>query len=243
MSRAAITNSEMFSCEAARRRTEAYIDGRLSAEEMGHIRQHLAECPACAEESPAIHQLRSSLRSMPAPMAPQRLSTKLRVTASREASRQRSRRSLRHRWENWKSDVKLWTDNLMRPLAIPTAGGFASALVLFSAFASGIAIPNVSASTSADVPTGLYTEASVKSFLPLGFGPGDLEVELTIDDQGRVVDYKLPASIPLKCLPEMRRNVGNHLLFTQFTPATSFGQPLPGKVRLWFRNSRIDVKG
>jgi len=136
--------------------------------------------------------------------------------------------------------MKLWTDNLMRPLAIPTAGGFASALVLFSAFASGITIPSVPG--SADVPTGLYTEASVKSYLPLGFESGDVVVELTIDDQGRVVDYTLP-NLPHTGSREAMRNIANHLLFTQFTPATSFGQPLAGKVRLWFRSSRIDVKG
>jgi hypothetical protein len=33
------------------------------------------------------------------------------------------------------------------------------------------------------------------------------------------------------------------LLFTEFTPATSFGQPMSSKTRLWFRTSRIDVKG
>jgi len=129
----------------------------------------------------------------------------------------------------------------MRPLAIPTAGGFASAMVLFSVFASGLGMPTCTA-THVDVPTGLYTEASVKSYLPLGFQNSDLFVELTIDDQGRVVDYTLPAmSSPAS--QELRRNIENHLLFTQFNPATSFGQPIVGKVRLWFRSSRIDVKG
>jgi len=168
------------------------------------------------------------------------LRTDLRIIASREAASRRSVGTAKERCAAWLADVKLWTDNLMRPLAIPTAGGFASALVLFSVFASGITIPSVPG--SADVPTGLYTEASVKSYLPLGFDGSDTVVELTIDDQGRVIDYSLP-NLPNASSRELRRNIENHLLFTQFTPATSFGQPTAGKVRLWFRSSRIDVKG
>lgn len=235
------TNSEMFSCDAARRRTLSYLEGHLPTDEMQRMRQHLAVCPDCAEQSPAVWEFRKTLRSIPAPKPPSGLKMKLQVDASREAARRRSRISLRARWTGWKADIKLWTDNLMRPLAIPTAGGFASALVLFSVFASGLTIPAVSAST-ADVPTGLYTEASVKSYLPLGFDGNDLMVELTIDDQGRVTDYSIPNCQPARSR-ELRRNIENHLLFTQFTPATSFGQPLAGKVRLWFRSSRIDVKG
>ena len=45
---------------------------------------------------------------------------------------------------------------LMRPLAIPTAGGFAAALVLFSMLAPSLAVRGGSVST-ADTPTGLYT--------------------------------------------------------------------------------------
>ncbi|MBC8164812.1 MAG: hypothetical protein H7Y20_02935 [Bryobacteraceae bacterium] len=182
------------------------------------------------------------LAALPSPVPPPELNLRLRITASREADRRRSRQTLRQRLSVTLADFRLWTDNLMRPLAIPTAGGFASALVLFSVFASGITIPSVSASTSADVPTGLYTEASVKSYLPLGFDGNDLMVELTIDDQGRVVDYSIPNPQHTNSR-QIRLNIEKHLLFTQFTPATSFGQPTAGKVRIWFRSSRIDIRG
>jgi len=129
----------------------------------------------------------------------------------------------------------------MRPFALPTAGGFASALVLFSVFASGLDTPIAKAS-HVDVPTGLYTEASVRNYLPLGLHDSDIVVELTIDDQGRVVDYHLPAmSAPLS--RELRRNIENNLLFTQFTPVRNFGQPVKAKVRISFQSSQIDVRG
>jgi len=222
------------------RRTLLYKQGRLLPFEIDLMHGHLANCPDCAEHTSPVRGLRTSLQSLPSHSPSEALRIQLRVIASREAAKRKASRTARDRWKVWRSNLKLWTDNLMRPLAIPTAGGLTSALVLFSVFASAITIPSVQASS--DVPTGLYTEASVKSCLPLGFDGSDLAVELTIDDQGRVVDYTLP-NLSNATSRELRRNIENHLLFTQFTPATSFGQPTAGKVRIWFRSSRIDVKG
>ncbi|MDZ4798609.1 MAG: hypothetical protein SGI92_10640 [Bryobacteraceae bacterium] len=241
MTKSDTVNSKMFSCDAARRRTLSYREGHLPADEMELMRRHLRQCPECAEESGPVAELRRNLRAVPPPAMPPSLKMKLRVTASQQAARRRTRRNAVELIRTWAGEIRLWTDNLMRPLALPTAGGFASALVLFSVFSFGLETPLAKASR-ADVPTGLYTEASVKNYLPLGLHDSDIVVELTIDDQGRVVDYALPAmSAPLSM--ELRRNIENNLLFTQFNPATSFGQPTAGKVRLWFRSSHIDVKG
>ena len=43
--------------------------------------------------------------------------------------------------------------------------------------------------------------------------------------------------------PQMRRRLENALVFSNFTPATTFGQPMMSKMRLWFHSSRIDVRG
>lgn len=234
------TNFEMFACEASRRLTQAYQEGHISPEEMEPARRHMAQCAACAEDSLAVRSLRSTLRSTPAPVAPADLRTRLRVSASKEASRRRTRQTLEQRWAAFRSDVRLWSENLMRPLAIPAAGGIVSAFVLFAVFVSSLTVPSVSASTGQDVPTGLYTEASVVSYLPIGMGNHDLVVEVTVDDQGRVIEYSMPnahASV------ELRRSIENRLLFTQFKPATSFGQPTTGKLRIRFHSSSIDVKG
>ena len=69
------------------------------------------------------------------------------------------------------------------------------------------------------------------------------ERELTIDDQGRILSYIIPDCPHMLKSPTLRRNIESSLLFTQFTPATTFGQPMPGKIRLSFRNSSINVKG
>lgn len=139
----------------------------------------------------------------------------------------------------WLADFQLWSNNLMRPLAIPTAGGFISALLLFGVLAPSLA-PSGSI-TGQDVPTVLYTEASVRSFMPLGFQDEDLTVEVTIDGEGRVIDYSLPNGHGKG--HGLHRNIGSYLLFTQFTPVRNFGQPVKAKVRISFQSSRIEVKG
>jgi hypothetical protein len=190
---------------------------------------------------PTNTKLRMLLRTMPARVPPAELETSLRIIASRESQRRRGRASWSTRWFLIQQDFRLWANNLMRPLAIPTAGGFVSALLLFGVLAPSLAIPPVAARTH-DIPTVLYTEPSVKNFLPIGFeGDGDLVVEITVDENGKLVDYSIP-NMDQKLL-RMHRSIENQILFTQFTPATRLGQPMSGKVRITFRSSRIDVKG
>jgi hypothetical protein len=136
-------------------------------------------------------KLRRALRMMPVPVPPADLSTKLRVIASREHQRRRVRSSWAGIWENFKQNSRLWISNLMRPLAIPTAGGFVSASLLFGVLAPSLAVPGVAARAN-DIPTMLYTEASVKYFIPVGFEPDDLVVEITVDEHGRMMDYSIP---------------------------------------------------
>ncbi len=190
------------------------------------------------------YDVRPALRNLPRFAPPSRLTDQLRVTASKEALRQRSRSSMRALLLFWKERLLLTFDNAMRPLAIPTAGGFFAALLLFGTLAPSLMVPGVPLpGVPGDVPTGLYTGASIRSFVPFGATTDEeIDVELTIDGQGRLVDYSFPNGNVVKT-PALRRSIESSLLFTQFYPATTFGQPTTGKVRLSLRNSRIDVKG
>jgi hypothetical protein len=69
----------------------------------------------------------------------------------------------------------------------------------------------------------------------------DLTVDVTINAQGRVIGYTTPSGERLE--PRIRRGVEKILLFTEFNPSTTFGQPGSGKVPVTFRSSKIDVKG
>ena len=209
-----------------------------SSEMARRSRKHAVQCSVGVNQL-SDARLRTALKSLPAQIPAADLKLRLQVLASREASRQRQFRSGRLAF--WMHEFRQWMDNLMRPIAIPTAGGFFSALLLFATLAPSLAVRGVPASL-VDVPTGLYTEASVKSSLPFGYDGQEVIVELTLDEGGRMVDYSLPQA-QAESSPEIRRYIENHLLTMQFTPAMAFGQPMAAKLRIWFRSNRIDVRG
>ena len=229
-----------FGCRHFEQTHSAYLDGELPP----HVRQqmisHLNRCPKCSEEDRIGREVRDAMRTMPRVKPPDTLHTQLRIAASREIARRKENRTW---WQERLSSLSMWKDNLMRPFAIPAFGGVLSAILLFCMIAPLVA-KNV-ARTSLDVPTGLYTEASVKGVLPLGLDAEDVDVELTIDETGSVIDYTVGDSqrSEFERSPSLQRNLESHLVTMKFTPATAFGQPVNAKIRLTFRNTRIDVKG
>lgn len=181
--------------------------------------------------------MRVMLRSLPAPAPPKHLATRLQILASRE----RARRAARLTWSGWLASlfepVALFANNLMRPLALPFAGGLLSALCLF-----GILMPSLlfQYSLRNDVPTGFYTEASLEEVAPLGFADYEEVIELTINEKGQITDYSVPSG---KLDPALEAKLANLVMFSIGTPATFFGQPMTGKVLVSFRRSQIFVRG
>ena len=129
----------------------------------------------------------------------------------------------------------------MRPLAFPVAGGVCSAIVLFSTWV----VPTypVRAANSVDVPTILNTVATVKGTAPIGVAGGDIVVDVLVDGQGRMIDYSVVSGTRVEKDEALRRRLDNFLLFTEFVPATSFGQPTVSRLRLTLGSNRVDVKG
>lgn len=179
---------------------------------------------------------RSVVVDLPRVAPPQELTTRLRVIASRERARRLSRVSLRAALRSWRGSLRLFTDNLMRPMAIPFAGGLCSAVLLF-----GVLIPTLQFTQNLhnDVPSGLFTQASLDFLAPFDFTDNDVAIEFTIDEHGAVVDAVTDGRTGRK----VRNDIGNMVLFTTFNPATAFGQPTSGKLRVLFRRSRINIRG
>ena len=147
-------------------------------------------------------------------------------------------------WTRLRDRLQLSLSNLMRPLALPLAGGLCAALVLFSALVPTFTSTFASGKNDApwDVPTVLTTEPSLKYMAPIAFGEADAIVDLNIDDQGRIVNYSI-VSAPGQT-EQLRRRIENSLLFTEFWPATAFGKPIAGTIRISFHNSsHVEVKG
>ena len=223
-------------CGSVKRRVSDYLDEAVSAEERSALKRHLNGCQECSLESERYLRLREKLRSLPAPVPPADLTTRLRVVASKVRME-----SLSSPWSRWRDRVELTLHNLMRPLALPAVGGLCSAIFLFSTlvpmFKSAFIL-----SGAGDIPTMLTTEPMLKYTAPIAFADRDAVVDLQLDDQGRIVNFTIVSS-PGQQNETLRRHIENHLLFTEFWPATTFGRGVAGTIRISFRNNRIDVRG
>lgn len=149
----------------------------------------------------------------------------------------------------WWDHLQLSAEHLVRTMALPFAGGVCSTLVLFSMFvvpAYPLLHQHLTQGAAAgefDVPTVLSTQGSLKSVSPFSAGDDDIVVEVAVDEQGRMIDYAVMAGASALANRDVRRRLENALVFSNFNPATTFGQPMVSKVRLWFHSSRIEVKG
>jgi hypothetical protein len=161
----------------------------------------------------------------------------LRVMASQERNR---RLAWMHPFQHFADRFHLWVENLMRPLALPLAGGLISALFLFGTIIPTFAFHrNFSVN---DVPVALFTEPTVKAQNSLGLPDDDLVIEVILDGQGRVIDYTIIQGPSLASNSELRRAIENKLLFMEFTPATAFGVSMRGKLTLSFNRWNVTVK-
>lgn len=220
-----------MSCESVREKISFHVDGLLTAAERGHVVAHLASCRVCGTELKSLEALRASMRNLDRATVPARLSVELRVLASHERVRQLARASFSARLRYWAELARLKFDNLMKPMALPLAGGLLSALLLF-----GVLVPNLSVTykVGGEPPLALRVDPDGKVVNWVGEQPrllpvnaetsGDeTVVELTIDNRGYVVDYTVLQG-------ELTPDLQSIIMFSQFTPATFFYQPTWGKM-------------
>ncbi len=226
-------------CSFSKKEISAYLDRAVSEREEREIREHLGACQHCAREAQTQRRMRGSLRSLPKRPVPVDLTVRLRVAASRV--RQEST-GVKSRWA-WRDRLAMSIRYLMRPLAVPALGGICSAVFLFSALVPTFQPAFAMGNASSDVPLMLMTDPTVKYLAPVAFGEGDAEVDLSIDDHGRILNYKI-VSVSGPQGDQLRRSIENNLLFIELWPATSFGRPVSSTVRISFRSTNgVDVRG
>jgi hypothetical protein len=170
-----------------------------------------------------------ALRSLPTQVPPVGLTTSLRVIASRERQRRLQTRTWGQAFKTWYERSCMLMNELM-PLALPFAGGVASAVVLFSAWL----VPTYPSHTRGgmDVPTMLTTEATLKGTEPMSVSGSDGMVDVTVDNQGHMVDYDIVSDAVELQDAAVRRRLDSFLFYTKFDPATAFGRPTAGTVRV-----------
>jgi hypothetical protein len=220
------------------------LDPTESEQERLEMSAHVDSCQACSDAVNEYRRLRQGVRRLPARRPPAQLTRALLGIASRDRGRRVAWLSFTHAFETWSLRTRMTVKNMMRPMAVPVAGGLISALLLFATILPDFArevhpIRN-------DVPSGLtvsFTGASVKDASWPVIGDTNIVVDLTIDENGRLTDYSIVSGATLIRDETMRRRFESALLLSQFTPATMFGHPTAGKVRVSFRTSHIEIRG
>jgi hypothetical protein len=180
---------------------------------------HLNECGDCESERRQIRALSAGMRNLPIRRVPELATLKLKVLASHQVQGR-----LPSAFRQWGGRMKMAFDNLLKPLAVPAMGGIMASMLCFGVIVDKL---QYRPDWSPDVPVGLFTAVTMDDPSPLGCEGEDVIVQLTVDETGKVTDYTLPHGT---ASPEQMQEIGNLVLYTTFTPATSFGQRISSRV-------------
>ncbi|MES1260262.1 MAG: hypothetical protein ABUS49_00905 [Acidobacteriota bacterium] len=183
-----------------------------------------------------MKSLRTGLKHLPMRPVPSMLTTRLNVLASRERVRRINRLNFRAWATEQASRARLFFDNLLKPLAVPAAGGLLASFLCFGVIVDTLHyVPD----WQEDMPINFSSEIAIGDLSPFSVNGKDVMVQLTVDSQGNVTDYSLPhTSNPS---PDELQQVGNLVLFSTFTPAMRLGRPISSKRLFYIRH--ISVKG
>ncbi len=224
-----------MSCDKVRSSLSTFVDSKLPDSMQMAVSAHLAECRDCAGQERDLRDMRGQLRRLGSVPAPETLTSRLRVIASHDIARRRGAPDVHSTFLRWARHAQMSMKDLMRPLALPAAGGLLSSVFFFVMLVDTLGFQQVPIH---DIPLGVYTQVTVDQLSPFGFSSHDQVVELTIDRDGHVASYSVPHGTLTR---DDLRQLGNLILFTTFEPATSFGGPTSGKVLV--RSHRINVRG
>lgn len=211
-----------------------YLDGAVTGTEMHRLREHLAQCSACAGEYESLRQTQRLLAGMPRVSQPADLGLKLRLAISREAAIAR-----RGRYEG----LRVRLEDRLQAFMVPATAGLVCAVLIFGLVTTILAMPGQLQANNQDVPlvlnTGPELQQSIFSTSLSSMDADSLVIEAYVDRNGRIQDYKIlsDSSASQQLLPEVKRM----LIFTTFRPAMSMGHPISSRAVLSF--SKISVRG
>ncbi len=225
-----------MSCRFASSLIAAYVEGQLDPARRWVVRRHLLACTACYED----YERSEAVGDLVERVGPRVVPSDLHVQIMSAVSRQ----SVRYQWLRWKYDLR----NLMRPIAVPAAGGLLSAVVLFGILMSGLAASGPG--LNSDIPityfaTTWVTDPSLRSPPPFGIDK-NVVVEAFVDGRGAVYDFRvvrLPTTHPADHT-KLKSDLAHVLLTATIDPATIWGQPVRGKMLISFQAStQVIVRG
>jgi Putative zinc-finger len=229
-----------MSCDNVQERVSFFLDREDTIAEQENVLAHIQTCRDCAAFLQTQQEMRTALRSLNRPPIPAALTAKLRVAASHDQQRKLARRTLAARWQALHDRVQLTLDNLMRPLALPFAGGLVSSIMMFSVLVPSLTFHHAFADQAlftypdGDVvilaPNGTYMSVpeseNAPRILRADLTPPETAnvVELMLDESGRVANWSVSQG-------ELTQDLANIIMFGHFNPATNMGVPIPSRVR------------
>ena len=230
-----------MSCENVQERMSSLIDRRIGPEDREEVLAHLQECTECDSHFAYMQRQRAALLRMGNRPMPAALQERLRVTASYERIRQLSRATFVSRHRRWLSALQLTFENLMRPAALPFAGGLLSTALVFSLLLPQLIITH---SFGEGPATQIFTIPDGRVVGAIGeqprIEPADsvnpdyqTVIELTVDNYGSVTDYQVTRG---QLTPDLK----DLIMFSRFTPATLFGRRTTAKVKIVYGKINSD---
>jgi hypothetical protein len=221
----------MSECQEIRSQFSGYLDGAVTGAAMHSIATHLESCVPCGIEFSEWRRMQAALIALGPAKAPEDLGLRLRVALSRENSM--SLGGSLARWQvRW--------ENTFRPFLLQASAGLLSSVLLLGVV-SMLALPEPL--LARDEPPGVVTAAhflytSWQPQVTIGDRENPIVVEAFVNGSGRVYDYQIVSGSSDR---ETRSQLENTLLFSIFSPARAFGQPVRGTVLLSY--SGISVHG
>jgi anti-sigma factor RsiW len=235
-----------MSCDNVQERVSSILDRDVPVAERENVLAHIGSCRDCSTYLETQQEMRATLRRLSRPPVPADLTAKLRVVASHERQRHLRKVSLSARWQAFQDRVQLVLDNMMRPLALPFAGGLVSSIMMFGllvpsltfqhAFADQVLFTYPDGEVVMLAPNGTYTLVPESENAPriqradVAAPETANAVDLILDQRGRVFDWSVVQG-------ELTPDLANIIMLGEFSPATNMGVPVASKVRAFqFRN-------
>ena len=225
----------MSACSYIQHQFSRYLDGDVPGTRMLEITKHLETCANCSHEFDAWKKSQAMVANLGPSRVPLDLALRLRVAISQE-SRNSTRERLGRFHIRW--------ENTFQPFLLRAAAGFASAIFLVGTAAMLVGTFTSPEPVEArDVPLEVSSAPRLlySSFQPaedIGGLDNPVMLQVFVDSDGRVYDYKvLSGAVDA----QTRDAINNLLLFSVFSPARSFDQPVRGTALMSF--SGVSVKG
>jgi len=218
-------------CTEARPLFPLYLDSAVTGVEMHAISEHMNGCTECRSEYVKLENTRLLVSSLGRRPVPPDLALRIKLKLSYERSRD---------WRNVLRAYAVRLENVFNSFTVAATAGVLTAVIFFGTLIGCFGPAQASAN---DVVPSIFYEAQPYLQSPIDdSGLNDLTAPLTVqvyvDRSGRVQNYNIVSGPDNE---HVRAQLNRKFLFTNFSPAYVFGQPVAGTTVMSF--FKVNVRG